>query len=138
MPITCLNWFRLPITWRKTPTILLNKENEFTWNAGLSLEIPVFHWGEKRLKKLTQQMSVDKSEYNLEQAEEGLTLEIQQAIFRLKESMIKLNFTIVSMEQANENLKLENNRLKEGRNNHTRTFKCATTVAKVKQRLYCC
>lgn len=96
------------------PNHFAEQENEFTWNAGLALSIPVFHWGEKRLKTVTQKRAIEKSEYALDEAKEGLTLEIQQAIFRLKESMIKLNFTIVSMEQADENLKLETNRLKEG------------------------
>ncbi|MDE5416600.1 TolC family protein [Labilibaculum sp. DW002] len=90
------------------------QKNDFTFNAGVSLSIPVFHWGEKKLKKHIEQRNIEKAEYELDQSTELMTLEIHQAIFKLKESLIKLDFTETSLEQANENLKLERNRLKQG------------------------
>lgn len=98
----------------QNPNHISDPENEFSFNGGLSLNIPVFHWGERNLKKQQQQMSIQKSEYELDQSTEYITLEIRQAIFRLRESLIKLDFTQTSLEQADENLKLETNRLKEG------------------------
>ena len=98
----------------QNPNHFAKQENELTWNAGVSLSIPIFHWGEKRLKQQSQQMAIDKSEYHLEESMERLTLEIHQAIFRLKEAYLKLNFTITSLEQASENKMLETNRLMQG------------------------
>ena len=90
------------------------QKNDFTFNAGVSLNIPIFHWGEKKLKKSIEQRNIEKAEYELDQSSELMSLEIRQAIFKLKESLIKLDFTQTSLEQANENLKLERNRLKQG------------------------
>jgi len=59
-------------------------------------------------------MAIQKAELNLDESTELIVLEIRQAIFRLKESLAKSNFTETSMNQANENLKLETNRLMEG------------------------
>lgn len=98
----------------QNPNHYAKQDNEFTFNAGVSLNIPVFHWGEKKLKKYKQQMTIDRAENELDQSSEMLTLEIRQSIFRLKESLVKLDFTKTSLEQAEENLKLETNRLTEG------------------------
>jgi outer membrane protein TolC len=98
----------------QNPNHYMEQENEFTFNAGVSVSVPVFHWGEKRLKNVQNKMAIQKAELNLDESTELIVLEIRQAIFRLKESLVKLNFTETSMEQANENLKLETNRLMEG------------------------
>lgn len=97
----------------QNPNHLAKDEGEFTWNAGVSLSIPVFHWGERNLQATKAKMQIESSEYSLDQTREMLTLEIHQAIFRLKESMTKLQFTNEAREQAEENLSLESNRLKE-------------------------
>ena len=89
-------------------------EGEFTWNAGFSFNIPVFHWGERSLKIHEQKMENRKTELQYESTKEFLVLEIQQAIFMLKESLIKIKITKESLLQAEENLKLERNRLDEG------------------------
>ncbi len=87
---------------------------ELTWVAGLSLSMPIFHWGEKNLaiekKKLTNQ----KAQLSYDKAKEGIILQIQQSAFNLNESMVKISFTKASLEQAEENLKLEMNRLTQG------------------------
>lgn len=37
----------------QNPNHYAEQEDEFTFNAGVSLNIPVFHWGEKKVKKTT-------------------------------------------------------------------------------------
>ncbi len=91
---------------------LAELEGEFTWNAGVSLSIPICHWGERKLKSSKAKIEIENANYNLDQTKEMLTLEINQAIFRLRESMTKLHFTLDALEQSEENLTLENNRLK--------------------------
>ncbi|MGQ1911194.1 TolC family protein [Marinifilum sp. RC60d5] len=98
----------------QNPNRYAQQENEFTFNAGVTMSIPVFHWGEKKLKKVQNKIAIQKAELDLEESSELIILEIRQAIFRLKEALVKLDFTTTSLEQANENLKLETNRLMEG------------------------
>jgi outer membrane protein TolC len=97
----------------QNPNHLAKAEGELTWNAGISLSIPIYHWGERKLKKAKAEMKIASAGYALDQTKELLTLEVHQAIFKLKESMIKLQFTVEALEQSEENLSLENNRLKE-------------------------
>jgi len=97
----------------QNPNHLAQDEGEFTWNAGVSLSIPVFHWGERNLKKSKAKMKIVSAQYQLDQTKEMLTLEIHQSIFKLKESMTKLQFTFEALEQAQENLTLESNLLHE-------------------------
>lgn len=59
-------------------------------------------------------MSIQKAGYEIDQNIEFIVLEIRQSIFRLRESLVKLNFTQTSLAQAEENLKLEKNQLMEG------------------------
>ena len=81
--------------------------------GGVTLSIPIFHWGEKGLKKQKAQMKINAAKLQAEQTEELLSLEIQQAIFRLKEALVKLEFTEGALVQSDENLRLESDRLKE-------------------------
>lgn len=97
----------------QNPNHLSHQENELTFNAGLSLSIPVFHWGERGLKNTEAQMQIESAQYELDHTKEMLTLEVHQAIFTLKESMTQLQFTVEALAQADENLQLETNRLKE-------------------------
>jgi len=97
----------------QNPDHLAQQEGEFSWTAGVSVTIPVFHWGERKQKKTMSEMAIESAAYNLDQTREMLTLEVHQSIFRVKESITKLDFTEDALEQANENLTLENNRLKE-------------------------
>ncbi|WP_111709820.1 TolC family protein [Lutibacter citreus] len=97
----------------QNPNHLSQQEDELTFNTGVSLSIPVFHWGEKSLKNKQAQIKVSNAEFLLDQTKELLTLEIHQSIFKLKEAMTKLHFTIEALRQAEENLNLETNRLKE-------------------------
>ncbi len=90
---------------------LAELEGEFSWNAGVSLSIPICHWSERKLKNSMAKIEIENANYNLDQTKEMLTLEIHQAIFRLRESMTKLQFTLDALEQSEENLSLENNRL---------------------------
>ena len=98
----------------QNPNHLGVDDGEFTWIAGLSFSIPVFHWGERSLKIHEQKMENRKVELQYESTKEYLMLEIQQAIFKFKESLTKITFTKESLAQAEENLKLERNRLDEG------------------------
>ena len=97
----------------QNPDHLSNNENEFTWNAGLALSIPVFHWGARKLKEQQAILKTATTEYKLDRTKELLTLEIKQAIFNLEEAYTKLDFTKDALAQSEENLTLETNKLKQ-------------------------
>ena len=94
-------------------------EKEFTWNAGLSLSIPIFHWGEIRLRRQQAKLATESIGFTLDRTKELLSLEIKQAIFNLKEAYTKLEFTKDALLQSEENLHLETNRLKQQVGNTT-------------------
>ncbi|MRT92959.1 TolC family protein [Ancylomarina sp. 16SWW S1-10-2] len=95
----------------QNPDHLAQNEGELTWNAGLSLSIPVFHWGERKLKVIQSKMNLESSKNTLERTKELVVLEMHQSIFNLKEALVKLDFTLEALEQSEENLALETNRL---------------------------
>ncbi len=98
----------------QNPNHKAEDETELTWVAGLSLSVPIFHWGEKNLAIEKKKLVSQKAQLSYEKAKEGIILQIQQSAFSLNESMVKISFTKASLEQAEENLKLEMNRLTQG------------------------
>ncbi|MCG6191156.1 TolC family protein [Maribellus maritimus] len=97
----------------QNPDHLSNNESELTWNAGLALSIPVFHWGERKLKEQQATLKTETTGYTLDKTKELLTLEIKQAFFKLEEAYSKLNFTKEALVQSEGNLSLEKNKLKQ-------------------------
>ncbi|MCW3805311.1 TolC family protein [Plebeiibacterium marinum] len=98
----------------QNPTHKAEDKTEFTWVAGLSFSMPVFHWGEKNLALEKKKLVNQKARLNYDKAKEGIILQIQQSAFNLNESLVKISFTKASLNQAEENLKLEMNRLTQG------------------------
>lgn len=87
---------------------------ELTWVAGVNLSIPVFHWGERNLKLEMQELATQKAQLTYDNVKEGMILDIQQSAFQVNESLLRISFTKESLAQADENLTLEMNRLKQG------------------------
>ena len=56
-------------------------------------------------------MNLESSKNTLDRTKELVVLEMHQSIFNLKEALVKLNFTLEALEQSEENLALETNRL---------------------------
>ncbi len=98
----------------QNPNHLAQDETELTWVAGLNLSMPIFHWGERKLKVEQNRLSTQNAQWAYEKAKEGIVLQIQQSIFRVNESITKIAFTQASLQQAEENLQLEMNRLNQG------------------------
>lgn len=97
----------------QNPNHISKAEAELTWTAGLSLSMPLFHWGERKLKIEQAKMTMESTVHSLDYLSEMITLEMQQSIFRLRESLMKLEFTADALEQSEENLSLESDRLEE-------------------------
>jgi outer membrane protein TolC len=91
-------------------------QNKFagSWNAGVIVNIPVFHWGEKQHKLRAAQAETRIKRLELDEAKEKIELQVNQAVFKLREAQKKLIAANKNKESANENLRYANLGFKEG------------------------
>ena len=80
----------------------------------LNVSIPIFEWGAKKQKIKQQQYRIAAQQFQLKEIKELISLEIQQAYIQLNESAKRIELSGTSMEQAEENLRLSNDRFKAG------------------------
>lgn len=80
----------------------------------LSVNIPVFDWGKRKEKVKEQQYKIAAQQYQLKEQEEQISIEVRQAYLQLNQSARRIDLSRVSLEQAEENLRLSNDRLKAG------------------------
>jgi outer membrane protein TolC len=80
----------------------------------LSLSFPIFDGGRKRQKIKEQQHRIAAEEYQLKERQEQVSLEVQQAYLQLNQSVKHIDLSRLSIEQAEENLRLSYDRLKAG------------------------
>ncbi|OQP60116.1 hypothetical protein A3860_34880 [Niastella vici] len=89
--------------------------NGFTSYYGMvQLSIPIFDWGQRKQKVKQQQYAIAAQQYQLQETKEKISLEVQQAYLQLNESAKRVELSGASLEQADENLRLSNDRLKVG------------------------
>lgn len=79
-----------------------------------SISIPIFDWGKKASKIKEQSFKISAQQQQLEDTKEMIGIEVQQAYLALNQSVRKINKSLLSLTQAEENLKLANDRLKAG------------------------
>ena len=98
------------------PSLLNGFERKFrgTWNIGILVNVPLFHWGEGVYKIKKAQAEAHIAQYELEEAKELVTLQIQQAVYQSKEAYKRLNLTNRNIGKAQENLRIANLGFKEG------------------------
>ena len=81
------------------------KEFSGSWNVGVTMRIPILHWGESKQKIRTAQSERFINELKLDDAKEKIELQYRQAVYKIEESNKKLLSTKSNLEQAEENLK---------------------------------
>ncbi|MEZ2443275.1 TolC family protein [Chitinophaga sp. RCC_12] len=79
-----------------------------------SVSIPIFDWGKKANKVKEQSFKIAAQQQQLEETQELISIEVQQAYLALNQSVRKISKSLLSLTQAEENLKLANDRLKAG------------------------
>lgn len=79
-----------------------------------SISIPIFDWGKRSNKIKEQAFKISAQQQQLEETKELISIEVQQAYLALNQSVKKINKSLLSLAQAEENLKLANDRLKAG------------------------
>ena len=84
------------------------------WSVGVMVNIPLWHWNDKKhtLDAAKHKTKALKEQYD--EAQELITLEVQQALFKCSESVKKVELTSASLKQAEENLKITKDNFEEG------------------------
>jgi outer membrane protein len=80
----------------------------------LSLNFPIFDGGRRRQKIQEQQYRISAGEFQLKERLEQVYLEVQRAYLQLNQSVKSIEISRLSLEQAEENLRLSYDRLKAG------------------------
>ena len=85
--------------------------NAFAGYYGLvQLSMPLLDWGQRKQKIKQQQYNITAQQYQLQETKEKISLEVQQAYLQLDESAKRIELSGASLEQAEENLRLSNDR----------------------------
>lgn len=80
--------------------------DKFSASVGVTLTVPVFHFGERRGKIRSAKASVRMAESEREDMREKMTLELAQTYNTLKEQAEAVDIARLSVEQAEENLRM--------------------------------
>lgn len=91
-----------------------NKKHMLTYFGMLSASIPVFDWGSRRGKVKQQAARIRSDEYSLKELKSQINLEIEQAMLNLRLQTKNIDLMQASLIEANENLKLSNDRFRVG------------------------
>lgn len=80
----------------------------------VSVNIPILDWGQKASKVKEQTYRINAQQSQIEETKELLSLEVQDAYMKLNQSARKIQLSNASVIQAEENLRLSNDRFKAG------------------------
>jgi len=98
------------------PNVYNNFGNSFgsDLNVGLMVNIPLFHWGDKKHTLNAAKHELNVANLKMEEAKELISLQVQQAIYLHSESVKQVQMANTGLEQASENLKTVQNNFDEG------------------------
>lgn len=99
-----------------TPSLFNGYENKLrgTWSVGLTLSLPVWHWGEAKYKISAAKAEASVARFQLAEAREKIELQVHQSAFRVNEADKKVLLSLKHLEQAEENLRTANVGFREG------------------------
>lgn len=88
------------------PNLLNGFEKKFNgmFSVGVGVSIPIWHWGQNYYKLKSSKAETRSAVLKLEDAREMIELQVNQALFQIKESNKTLLMTITNMNKAEENL----------------------------------
>jgi outer membrane protein TolC len=86
----------------------------FTYYGLVNISVPLFDWGKNAKKVKEQTLKVQAKEVQLAQTKELINLQVQNAYLQLNQSVQKIKLSALSLQQADENLRLANDRYKAG------------------------
>ncbi len=85
-----------------------------SFSALLSVNIPIFNWGEGRNKVKGAKLQTTIAQMQLNNSQEKMTLEATQSINKLNEAQLEVTLTSKSVEQALENMEMSKDRYNAG------------------------
>jgi len=85
-----------------------------TYYGIASVSIPIFDWGKRSARIKEQSCKIAAQQQQLEDIKELVNMEVQQTYLALNQSVKRINKSRLSLTQAEENLKLANDRFKAG------------------------
>ena len=90
-----------------SPSVFNSFENKFKgmWNVGVTVALPIWHWGEGIYKVRAAKSAARIAQYQLDDAKEKIELQVNQSAFQVHEAAKKLAMTEKNLEKANENLR---------------------------------
>ena len=96
------------------PSVYNSFENKFKgmWNVGVTLSLPIWHWGEGIYKVKAAKAEARIAQYQLQDAREKIELQVNQSAFQVREAAKKL--AMAEKKKANENLRYANLGFDEG------------------------
>lgn len=100
-----------------TNGLKLNDEtmlDDTNFAAVLSVNIPIFNWGEGRNKLKEAEVERSIAQMQLKYAQEEMTLEVTKAFNNLQEALLEITLSSKSVEQAEQNMKISKDRYKAG------------------------
>jgi outer membrane protein len=80
----------------------------------LSVSVPIWDWGQKASKVKEQSFKIKAHQEALDETKELISLEAQNAYLQLNQAARRINLSNASVHQAEENLRLNNDRFKAG------------------------
>lgn len=81
------------------------KEFSGSWNVGVTMRIPILHWGEQKQKVQTAKSERIIAGMRLDDAKEKIELQFRQAVYKIEESRKKVIAAQSNLSEAEENLK---------------------------------
>ena len=89
------------------------------WSVGVVVSIPIFTWGERGHDLHAAKLKKENAELELNETRELIDLQIRQNRYRYSEALKKTEMTKLSKEQAEENMRITEENLIEGRSRLT-------------------
>ena len=91
-------------------------ENRFrgTWAVGLTLNVPLWHWGEGKYKVRAAQAEAEVARLQVAEVREKIELQVAQSAFGVNEANKKYAMSLKNREKAEENLRTAQVGFKEG------------------------
>lgn len=88
--------------------------NNASFAGGVTINVPIFHWGEGRRKSSAKEREITIAQNQLEDMGQLMTLELMQAINIYNESILEVHHTENALQQAEENMRMSKNQYNAG------------------------
>ena len=98
------------------PSLTNGFERRFrgTWNVGVLVSIPLFHWGEGIYKVRESQVEVHRADLLLQNVREEIDLQVHQCTYRMDEAYRHLTLAESNVAKADENMRTARLAFQEG------------------------